>query len=154
MLYTIGYEGIDTQKFLSTLKRQGISVLVDVREMPLSRKKGFSKSALSTLLGEVGIEYIHIRALGAPKSVRHRMKETGNWDEYCLGYSQHLQCCTTELEQVELLARNQAVCLMCFEANYLECHRSLISNHLEGRGLGRTTHLCPTALASEVALSA
>ena len=48
-IFTIGYEGIDRHQFLAWLNNYNINVVADVRNLPLSRKKGFSKTALSTL---------------------------------------------------------------------------------------------------------
>ena len=43
-LFTIGYEGLDQRQFIAHLVHNKISVVADVRHLPLSRKKGFSKS--------------------------------------------------------------------------------------------------------------
>jgi uncharacterized protein (DUF488 family) len=45
-LLTIGYEGREINEFVKYLKQYNISCLIDIREIPISRKKGFSKSAL------------------------------------------------------------------------------------------------------------
>jgi uncharacterized protein (DUF488 family) len=46
-IYTIGYEGTDIERFVRTLKIVGVEQPVDVRAVPLSRKKGFSKKPSS-----------------------------------------------------------------------------------------------------------
>jgi len=43
-LFTIGYEGLNTDDFMALLFEHGIETVVDVRALPLSRKPGFSKS--------------------------------------------------------------------------------------------------------------
>ena len=43
-MFTIGYEGRDVDEFVSCLMQYKVTRLIDVREIPLSRKKGFSKS--------------------------------------------------------------------------------------------------------------
>ena len=68
-LFTIGYEGADLKEFLTVLKNAGTDVLLDVRELPMSRRKGFSKNALKAALAEVGIDYRHEKRLGSPKDV-------------------------------------------------------------------------------------
>lgn len=144
MLYTIGYEGVNAERFVAELKRKGINVLVDVREMPLSRKKGFSKNALAELVSAEGIEYVHLRSLGAPREVRYRLKETGDWAEYCQGYQAHLSDCEAALNEVVTLAGQQDICLMCFEADWRTCHRSLITTHLTETGrVPVVEHLSP-----------
>lgn len=40
---TIGYEGIDIDRFLSSLQAHDIETVVDIRELPPSGKPGFSK---------------------------------------------------------------------------------------------------------------
>jgi uncharacterized protein (DUF488 family) len=69
-VYTIGYEGTDIDKMLATLKAVGVDVLADVRAVALSRKKGFSKTALRTRLEAEGIAYAHFVELGDPKAGR------------------------------------------------------------------------------------
>jgi uncharacterized protein (DUF488 family) len=144
MMYTIGYEGLNVPAFVNELKDRGIRVLIDVRQMPLSRKKGFSKRALAAAVEAEGMEYRHIRELGAPRDVRYQLRATGDWAEYCQGYFSHLDACDTGLEEVVTLAASQAVCLMCFEADYTTCHRSLITSRLQEQGLVlHTVHLTP-----------
>ncbi|GEM49543.1 DUF488 domain-containing protein [Deinococcus cellulosilyticus] len=142
MLYTIGYEGTNIDNFLTTLRNSGVTVLVDVRAVPLSRKKGFSKSRLKEAVEAAGITYIHLRELGAPREVRNNLKATGDWQDYVHHYEAHL---TTQHEALTRLAhqvQNTEVCLMCFEADPLTCHRSLISKELEKRKVvPKTSHL-------------
>ena len=65
-LYTIGYEGAKPEEFAATLKDAGVSILLDIREVPWSRKPGFSKEPLRKLLGGVNIDYMHLQKLGNP----------------------------------------------------------------------------------------
>ena len=55
---------------------------MDVRELPLSRKKGFSKSAFCAALSAHGMAYLHAPALGFPKPIRNQYKADGNWQTY------------------------------------------------------------------------
>jgi len=96
-LYTIGYEGVDLEDFLSMLRSMGVNMLLDVRELPISRRKGFSKTALSEALGGAGIAYRHERDLGSPRDVRHRLRESGNMKAFLAEYEAHLA------RQIELL---------------------------------------------------
>lgn len=69
-LYTVGYEGVDLDEFIATLKTFGIKQIIDVRDLPLSRKRGFSKNALASALAEAGVKYLHVKSLGDPKPGR------------------------------------------------------------------------------------
>src|SRR5215211_5224327 len=69
-IFTIGYEEADASRFLATLKQEGVATLADVRAVALSRKRGFSKSALRDALAGQGIGYQHFIKLGTPKEGR------------------------------------------------------------------------------------
>jgi uncharacterized protein (DUF488 family) len=63
-VYTIGYEGLDIEAFISLLAMHRIEIVVDIRELPLSRKPGFSKKALSSAFKLSGLQYVHMVDLG------------------------------------------------------------------------------------------
>jgi len=65
-LLTIGYEGAVIEDFCATLKAAAVRTLVDVRALPVSRKRGFSKTALGQACAAAGIAYLHLSALGNP----------------------------------------------------------------------------------------
>ena len=73
-LFTAGYAGHDLDSFLRMLGEHQIQVIVDVRQNPVSRKKGFSRSRLSEFLSNHGIEYIHLRELGVPAELRNQLR--------------------------------------------------------------------------------
>jgi uncharacterized protein (DUF488 family) len=142
-LFTIGYEGADLGAFLRRLKAEGVSVLVDVRELPLSRRPGFSKTQLADLLQEHGIQYIHSRELGAPRRIRHELRETGDFKTYFQQFNVYLK---TQRAVLERLVREcvGSVVLMCFERNPAECHRSAVA-----RELGKLADIKPVHLDVE-----
>lgn len=117
VLFTMGYQGINIQHFLSKLKRQGIEVLLDIRENPVSRKVGFSKNQLQEELDEAGIRYEHLPKLGTPKPLRELLRETSDYmaffdafDEFLSGHEQQ----ETLMAICERLAQEK-ICLLCFE---------------------------------------
>jgi uncharacterized protein (DUF488 family) len=57
VVYTIGYEGMDIDRFVATLRTIGVTLLADVRAVAVSRKKGFSKNGLRERLEAEGITY-------------------------------------------------------------------------------------------------
>lgn len=63
-LYTIGYEGASLNDFLTTLVISDVARVIDIREVPISRKRGFSKRALADALAARGIAYVHLKQLG------------------------------------------------------------------------------------------
>jgi uncharacterized protein (DUF488 family) len=143
-LYTVGYEGLTQGEFIDILNAHNITVLIDVRELPLSRKRGFSKNVLNEGLEEVGIAYLHLRPLGAPRAVRHALRDTGDWETYELEFLRHLADQRESLDQVAAEVANARVCLMCFEEDFSVCHRSLVAARMVELGLvSGVKHLNP-----------
>ena len=128
---TIGYEGLSLSKFFNILLTHRVQTVVDVRELPLSRKPGFSKNALAAACAEHGIAYQHTVALGCPKPVRRDYKGDGDWGRYTERYLDYLDTQTLALSQLSDQLRQERCCLLCFEADYQLCHRSLVSARLE-----------------------
>ncbi|HKS47966.1 MAG TPA: DUF488 domain-containing protein, partial [Amycolatopsis sp.] len=69
-VFGVGYEGREVAGFVADLAGRRVTRLVDVRLTPISRKRGFSKTALRDALAEVNITYDHRRELGNPKANR------------------------------------------------------------------------------------
>src|SRR6476659_1916370 len=69
-IFTIGYEGTTVAEFINALRKAVVRRLIDVRALPLSRRPGFSKTALRGAVEEAGIEYVHLKALGTPADGR------------------------------------------------------------------------------------
>jgi len=135
VIFTIGYEGLSIGEFVDILSTHGIQVLIDVRELPLSRKPGFSKAALSSAVQEAGMEYRHERELGAPREVRYELRLSGDWATYRKAYLESIEDKNGILKT--LVNSKKKVCLMCFEEDYRICHRSLIIERMVGLGLVR-----------------
>jgi uncharacterized protein (DUF488 family) len=129
---TIGYEGATIEDFVAVLRRASIKRVIDVRAIPLSRKKGFSKNQLNDYLQANGIEYVHLKGLGDPKAGREAAR-AGNYALFEKIFGKHIAS-DAALEALELAAeyiREQRSCLMCFEAEHEKCHRSIVADHLK-----------------------
>jgi uncharacterized protein (DUF488 family) len=139
-LMTIGYEGASVADFLATLKAAGITTLLDIRELPISRRKGFSKSALSAALTEAGIGYSHERALGSPREIRYRLRDDGDLVRFFSDFREYL---ATQCKLLDTLAQTTsgAVALLCYERNHAECHRSVVAEALARRTKSTVRHL-------------
>jgi uncharacterized protein (DUF488 family) len=77
--------------FTARLQTALVKTVVDVRELPLSRKKGFSKSAFCSALSAHGMAYLHARALACPKPIRNQYKADGNWQTYTRDFLKYIQ---------------------------------------------------------------
>ncbi len=132
-LTTIGYEAADLADFIATLRYAGISRLIDVRELPISRRKGFAKRALSEALAKAGIEYVHLRGLGDPKEGREAAR-AGDVARFRRVFTNHM---STEIAQTDLkravdLVSQGGACLMCYERDHAVCHRSIVADAISG----------------------
>ena len=141
IIYTIGYEGLDIDTFLSMLSEHGIDTIVDVRELPLSRKRGFSKKALSSLLELSGREYVHMAELGCPKPVRDTYRGDGDWPRYTKGFMKYLKTQSDAIAKLTKLAGASNCALLCYEADSNFCHRSMVANAVTDCCGARVTHI-------------
>jgi hypothetical protein len=144
-LLTIGYEGKCLETYLNQLLREGVTILCDVRRNPLSRKYGFSKSALSHACNGVGIRYEHLPQLGIASEKRRKLKTQADYDALFVEYER-----TSLPKQSEALAKIQSwiqagerVALTCFELHPHQCHRHCVAEALEKgrRGKWKAVHL-------------
>jgi hypothetical protein len=132
MLFTIGYEGITVEKYLNTLIQNDVHVLCDVRNNPLSRKFGFSKSSLQKYLANIGIEYIHIPELGIVSEKRKSLNSDQDYKSLFKDYAASLRNRQQWLGQIyNLLQTKQRVALTCFEHEPSHCHRHVIRVHIQ-----------------------
>jgi uncharacterized protein (DUF488 family) len=142
-LYTLGYQGVDVDSYVSKLKVAGVGVVADVRETPWSHKRGFCKNILSSELSKAGIEYVHVKSAGNPKENRRTAPDLAE----CLRrYRVYLDENPTGV--VDLIAvvrtaasRNRTVCLTCFERDVVDCHRSILVDAMKKQIKLRPVHL-------------
>ena len=135
-VFTIGYEGADVDRFLTTLKDAGVATLADVRAVAFSRKRGFSKSALRDALARQGIGYEHFIRLGTPKEGRQAAR-AGDGDLMRRIYCDEVLVSEPAQEAfraLEALAEAQPICLLCFERDPANCHRRVLAQRLAERG--------------------
>ena len=130
-LYNIGYEGLDAESLVNKLKARAIDLLMDVREKPVSHKRGFSKRPLAEALERHGIEYRHMPVLGCPSEIRRRFKATGDFPRLCEEYLVHLREHLDELIAVCKLVEAHRCCLLCYERDPEACHRRLAAVEIQ-----------------------
>ncbi|MDF5759021.1 DUF488 domain-containing protein [Spongiactinospora sp. TRM90649] len=139
-LIGMGYEGVgDIASFLRRVQAHDVSTIVDVRLNPISRKRGFSKTALSNALADVGVAYVHARELGNPKW--NRPGFAGPHDELMAAraiYAKIIDSADADarLDEIAAAANDSIVALLCFETDEFRCHRHVLLDRLtSGRGL-------------------
>jgi uncharacterized protein (DUF488 family) len=124
---SVGYENHrEVDAFAEMVASAGVKRLVDVRELPISRKRGFAKTALSEALDRAGVEYVHLKALGNPKVFRDLYK-SGEVESGRKGYKRFLLKQRLDvLASLETLLQEKRSALMCVENDQSICHRDVI----------------------------
>jgi len=140
-LFTFGYEGLDIKNFIARLMAMKVRSVVDVRELPLSRKKGFSKTSFCEQLQQAGIAYLHAPALGCPKPIRDRYRADGDWQQYSCDFLAYLKTQRETLQELAKIAHATTACLVCFEADHTRCHRSYVARAAHRLGAPEVRHL-------------
>lgn len=137
-IYTIGHSTRSFDEFLQLLTTNHIEALADVRRYPNSRRyPHFNQAALADSLPENGIEYISILELGGRRKPRPDSQNLNWHNESFRGYADYME--TPEFRQaitrlLEIAARKRTA-IMCSEAVWWRCHRSLISDYLKAQGI-------------------
>jgi len=135
-LWTIGHSTRNFEEFIKLLKSFKIEILVDVRHYPGSRKfPQYNKDNLKDFLPQDGIEYIHLVDLGGRRKPVPNSKNDAWRNDSFKGYADYME---TEQFQKSLnilmkLAFTKRTAIMCSEAVWWRCHRSLVADILKVR---------------------
>jgi len=116
-LFTIGYEGRELDELIAILRANKVDRLVDVRELPLSRRRGFSKTPLGDALRAVGIDYVHVRSAGNP------FRKEGA--PGIAKYREYLPAAA--VSEVADTVRDHRAALLCFCGDAEACHRGVLA---------------------------
>jgi uncharacterized protein (DUF488 family) len=142
LLCTIGYEKALLKDVVSTLAAARVAILIDVRDRPISRRPGFSKRQLASAIGEAGMRYLHLQALGTPPEGRlaGRRRE---WDRFWGIVGEKLARPEAELalQEVAEIAEAAPSCLLCYEADWQICHHRRVAEILAQRHGFAVSHL-------------
>lgn len=129
---TIGYELATVPNLIAALKQAGVAIVVDVRAVAASRRRGFSKTALAASLDAAGIDYLHLRGLGTPADGRAAAR-SGRYDDLKRIFTAHLKSLAAKDDLVnltDLVRSGRRACLLCLEASYEHCHRTMVATAL------------------------
>uniref|UniRef100_A0A7J3ZKI1 DUF488 domain-containing protein n=1 Tax=Fervidicoccus fontis TaxID=683846 RepID=A0A7J3ZKI1_9CREN len=124
-VYTVGYNGRTLEEFLELLAQFSITLLIDVRRWPTSRRMPwFSREALQRALERLGIEYLWLGDLLG--GYRH-----GGFEQYMKSreYGLGIERLVNAIE-----SSRGFTAVMCCEKLWFRCHRRFISDSLVDRG--------------------
>ena len=137
-LWTVGHSTRPIEEFVEALRSFEIKVLIDVRSFPGSRRcPQFNQEQLNASLAEAGIQYQHFPELGGRRRVRPDSINVAWRNESFRGYADYMDTEDFRGGITRLLdvARARRTAIMCAEAVWWRCHRSMISDYLRAKGI-------------------
>jgi uncharacterized protein (DUF488 family) len=137
-IWTIGHSTRSAEEFVEIIREHQIEAIVDVRSFPGSRRyPHFNKEQLSETLPAAGIEYVHMPELGGRRKSRPESKNIAWQNEGFRGYADYMETADFQkgIEKLLEVSRHRRSAVMCAEAVWWRCHRSLIADYLKARGV-------------------
>jgi uncharacterized protein (DUF488 family) len=138
-IWTIGHSTRAIDEFISLLKENEIKLLADVRAFPGSKRyPQFNKDALAESLNAHGSRYEHFPELGGKRKSNPDSRNTAWRNASFRGYADYME--TEQFQKgierlLDVAAEAGPTAIMCAEAVWWRCHRSLIADHLKARGV-------------------
>lgn len=142
-VWTIGHSTRPIEELLEALKSFEIEFLVDVRSFPGSRRyPQFNREQLKAVLAKAGIEYLHFPELGGRRNARPDSLNMAWRNKMFRGYADYMETVEFRSGVARLLkiAEQGRTAIMCAEALWWRCHRSLISDYLKANRV-QVTHI-------------
>jgi uncharacterized protein (DUF488 family) len=138
-IWTIGHSTRTIEEFVGALRANGIKLVADVRLLPGSKRyPQFNKEHLARSLNEDGIGYEHFPELGGRRKARKDSHNTAWRNQSFRGYADHMETAefANGMARLQQMAdSHKATAIMCAEAVWWKCHRSLIADYLKARGV-------------------
>jgi uncharacterized protein (DUF488 family) len=137
-IWTIGHSTRPIEAFLGLLSGARIETIADVRSFPGSRKyPQYGKEALATTLAAHGIGYDWLPTLGGRRRVLPGSPNTTWRNASFRGYADYMSSpeFAQGLGQLIQLASQARTSIMCAEAVWWRCHRSMIADALSVRSI-------------------
>lgn len=137
-IWTVGHSTRSIEEFVQILISHEIRSLVDVRSFPGSRRyPQFNKPNLSGSLAAKEIAYFHLPELGGRRTPLKNSRNTAWRNASFRGYADYMDSSDFKNGIGELLtiARVNNAAIMCAEALWWRCHRSLIADYLKVMGV-------------------
>jgi uncharacterized protein (DUF488 family) len=136
-VWTVAHSTHPLETFAALVRAHGVTAIADVRKMPRSRRHPqFNVETLPATLGAAGLGYTHFAGLGGlrreqPDSINRAWKNPS-----FRAYADYMQTdeFARELDALVALGARERVAIMCAEAVWWRCHRSLIADALVTRG--------------------
>ena len=136
-LWTIGHSTREWDVFTGMLREAGIVVLADVRRFAGSRRNPqYSGETMARALPEAGIDYVALPGLGGRRQARKDSPHTAWRNANFRGYADYMDSADYQAARARLagIAGERRTAVMCAEAMWWQCHRSLIADDFKADG--------------------
>ncbi len=150
-IWTIGHSTHSLEEFIGMLKSFDIELVADIRSLPGSRKfPQFDREALEESLPANGIAYRLIPQLGGRRKVRPDSPNTAWRHPAFRGYADYMETpgFREGIDQLSAEAEARRTALLCAEAVWWRCHRSMVADYLKSNGF-RVWHIMGVDKAEE-----
>ena len=131
MLLTFGHGTASAERMTELLRGAGVSVLVDVRTAPGSRRHPHvARAELERWLPEAGFSYRWDKRLGGFRRAAPDSPDTAWREDMFRGYAAHMRTEDFRAAMDEVLAQAAAdrTVVMCAESLWWRCHRRLLAD--------------------------
>jgi uncharacterized protein (DUF488 family) len=135
-VFTAGHSTRALDELTGLVRAHGVELICDVRKIPRSRRHPhFDAATLPRTLAEAGLGYVHLPGLGGLRRERADSINRAWRNPSFRAYADYMQTpeFAAELDRLLDLGRARRVAIMCAEAYWMRCHRSLIADALVAR---------------------
>ena len=138
--HTIGHSTRSLEEFADLLRSTEITLLVDVRTVPRSRRHAqFNREVLPSSLMPFQIGYQHLPELGGLRGRQNGVPASvnGYWqNESFHNYADYAMNAEFRagLERLRELGHGRRSAIMCAEALWWQCHRRIVTDYLLSTG--------------------
>ncbi|QTN10949.1 DUF488 domain-containing protein [Mammaliicoccus vitulinus] len=135
-IFSIGHYNYELDTFLEMLKKANITMIVDVRAFPNSKRHlEYNKESFEQWLADQNINYQHIQLLGGRRKQSQEVGPTLNegWENQSFhNYADYTLTDDFKIGINELIenSKKYTVAMLCAEQHPSRCHRLIISNWL------------------------
>jgi uncharacterized protein (DUF488 family) len=143
-LFTIGHSTRTIEHLIRLLIAYRVEILVDIRSYPTShRNPQFNSDAMKRQLSEHEILYLWLPKLGGRRKGIGEDSKNKCWKNQSFrNYADYMETAPFRegIDELIQLSTMGTVAIMCAEALYWRCHRSMVADFLKSLNI-RVTHI-------------
>jgi uncharacterized protein (DUF488 family) len=137
-VFTLGHSTRTVNQLITLLEAHSVNILADVRSFPRSQTNPqFNQNVIAPDLGNRQIQYAWLQKLGGRRKGFGKESKNFCWKNLSFrNYADYMESSSFKegAEELVSLMKQGTVAIMCAEAVYWRCHRSMISDYLKSKG--------------------